>query len=121
MKGALLRGAPNVPLVDLTHDLPRHQIAEAAFVLRAMCTSFPPGTIHVAVVDPGVGGSRAGLAIRCREGSVLVGPDNGVLAPLAREIGDPEAYRLDPRKFAPPTRVGTTFDGRDLFARADAR
>jgi S-adenosyl-L-methionine hydrolase (adenosine-forming) len=121
VKGALLRACPTVPLVDLTHELPRHRIAEAAFVLRAMASSFPPGTIHVAVVDPGVGGQRAPLAIRCGEGSVLVGPDNGVLAPLAHALGDPRAYRLDPRRIEPHGRVGTTFDGRDLFAPAAAR
>ena len=121
VKGALLRACPTVPLVDLTHELPRHRIAEAAFVLRAMASSFPPGTIHVAVVDPGVGGQRAPLAIRCGVGSVLVGPDNGVLAPLAHALGDPRAYRLDPRRIEPHGRVGTTFDGRDLFAPAAAR
>jgi len=121
VKGALLRAAPTVPLVDLTHDLPRHRVPEAAFVFRAMASSFPPGTTHVAVVDPGVGGSRAAIAIRCGEGSVLVGPDNGVLAPLARALGSPEAFRLDPRTFSTERRVGTTFDGRDLFAPAAAR
>jgi S-adenosyl-L-methionine hydrolase (adenosine-forming) len=121
MKGALLRACPTATLVDLTHDLPRHQIAEAAFVLRAMATSFPPGSIHVAVVDPGVGGRRAPIAIRCAEGSVLVGPDNGVLAPLARSLGRPRAYRLAADRVEPPGRIGTTFDGRDLFAPAAAR
>ncbi|MCI4373519.1 MAG: SAM-dependent chlorinase/fluorinase [Thermoplasmata archaeon] len=121
VKGALLRACPTVPLVDLTHELPRHRISEAAFILRAMATSFPPGTIHLAVVDPGVGGHRAPIAIRCGEGSVLVGPDNGVLAPLALALGRPVAYRLDPHRIEPRGRVGTTFDGRDLFAPAAAR
>jgi S-adenosyl-L-methionine hydrolase (adenosine-forming) len=121
MKGALLRACPIVPLVDLTHDLPRHRISEAAFVLRAMATSFPPGTIHVAVVDPGVGGHRAPIGIRCGDGSVLIGPDNGVLAPLARALGRARGYRLDPPRIQPRARVGTTFDGRDVFAPAAAR
>ncbi len=121
VKGALLRACPTVPLVDLTHELPRHRISEAAFILRAMATSFPPGTVHVAVVDPGVGGQRAPIAIRCGDGSVLVGPDNGVLAPLARALGRPKGYRLDPARIEPRGRVGTTFDGRDLFAPAAAR
>jgi S-adenosylmethionine hydrolase len=121
VKGALLRACPDIPLVDLTHDLPRHRISEAAFVLRAMATSFPPGTIHVAVVDPGVGGRRAPIVLRCRDGSVLVGPDNGVLAPLARALGRPHAMRLDRERIEPGDRVGTTFDGRDLFAPAAAR
>lgn len=121
VKGAILRACPIVPLVDLTHELPRHRIAEAAFLLRAMASSFPPGTIHVAVVDPGVGGQRAALAIRCGDGSVLVGPDNGILAPLALLLGRPRAFRLDARRVEPHGRVGTTFDGRDLFAPAAAR
>jgi S-adenosylmethionine hydrolase len=121
VKGALLRTCPDVPLVDLTHDLPRHRIAEAAFVFRSMALSFPPGTIHLAVVDPGVGGARAPVAIRCAEGSVLLGPDNGVLAPLAEALGDPTGYRLDPARAGRADRVGTTFDGRDLFAPAAAR
>ncbi len=121
VKGALLRACPQVPLVDLTHELPRHRISEAAYVLRAMASSFPPGTIHVAVVDPGVGGQRAPVAIRCGDGSVLIGPDNGVLAPLALALGHPTAYRLDARRIEPRGRVGTTFDGRDLFAPAAAR
>lgn len=121
VKGALLRACPQVPLVDLTHELPRHRLSEAAFVFRAMASCFPPGTIHVSVVDPGVGGGRAAIAIRCGEGSVLVGPDNGVLAPLAFALGRPRAYRLDPRRSEPRGRVGTTFDGRDLFAPVAAR
>ncbi len=121
MKGALLRAAPSLTLVDLTHDLPRHRIPEAAFVLRAMATSFPPGTVHVAVVDPGVGGRRAPIAVRCGDGSVLIGPDNGVLGPLATRLGRPVGYRIDPGRLAGPGRVGTTFDGRDLFAPAAAR
>ncbi|MCI4365198.1 MAG: SAM-dependent chlorinase/fluorinase [Thermoplasmata archaeon] len=121
VKGALLRTAPRIPLVDLAHDLPRHQISEAAFVFRAMASSFPAGTIHVAVVDPGVGGARFPVAIRCGEGSVLIGPDNGVLSPLASALGRPQAFRLDPERVATGPRVGTTFDGRDLFAPAAGR
>jgi S-adenosyl-L-methionine hydrolase (adenosine-forming) len=121
MKGVLLRAHPEGGVVDLTHDLPRHRITESAFVLRAMATPFPAGTIHVAVVDPGVGGRRASLAIRCRDGSVLVGPDNGVLSPLATALGRPVAYRLNPLRVQAKSRVGTTFDGRDIFAPAAAR
>ncbi len=103
-------------VVDLAHDLRPHAVGEAAFLLRAMAGGFPPGTVHVAVVDPGVGGRRAPIAIECRDGSTLVGPDNGVLLPLAALLGRPKAYRIDPRKLERRERVGTTFDGRDLFA-----
>lgn len=108
-------------VVDLAHDLRPHAVGEAAFLLRAMAGGFPPGTVHVAVVDPGVGGRRAPIAIECGDGSTLVGPDNGVLWPLATLLGRPKAYRIDPEKLGSGERVGTTFDGRDLFAPTAAR
>lgn len=120
MKAVLARRLPPGCIVDLSHELPAHRIAEAAFLLRAMAVAFPAGTVHVAVVDPGVGGRRAPIAIQCRDGSRLVGPDNGVLAPLAEALGGPRAWRIEPRLGAAP-RVGATFDGRDLFAPAAAR
>jgi len=107
--------------IDLSHDLRPHAVGEAAFLLRAMAIGFPAGTVHVAVVDPGVGGRRAPIAIECADGSSLVGPDNGVLIPLAEALGRPRAYRIDPMKLRFPARVGRTFDGRDLFAPAAAR
>jgi S-adenosyl-L-methionine hydrolase (adenosine-forming) len=121
MKGVLLGSVDPGHLIDLVHDLPAHGVPEAAFVVRAIGVRFPPGTIHLVVVDPGVGGVRAPLAIACRDGSVLVGPDNGVLAPLAKALGGGTAYRLDAAKVGSSARVGTTFDGRDLFAPAAAR
>lgn len=120
MMGVLLRRLPPGRVVDLVHDLPPHRVEEAAFVLRAAATTFPAGTVHCVVVDPGVGGSRAPIVIACREGSYLVGPDNGVLYPLAMALGLEAAYRIDPRRLGRAPRVGTTFDGRDLFAPAAA-
>ncbi len=120
MKAVLLRSVGASRLVDLSHDLPPHGTLEAAFLLRAMASGFPPGTVHLVVVDPGVGGRRAPLAVACSDGSVLVGPDNGVLMPLARAFGGPRAFRLDPARLGVRRRVGTTFDGRDLFAPAAA-
>jgi S-adenosyl-L-methionine hydrolase (adenosine-forming) len=121
MKAVLLRALPAGRVVDLAHDLPAHAIAEAAFVVRAMARSFPAGTVHVVVVDPGVGGRRAPIVIGCSNGSRLVGPDNGVLYPLAQDLGLGPAYRIDPARLGGTPRVGTTFDGRDLFAPAAAR
>ncbi len=121
MKGVLYRRLRPGEVVDLTHDLPPHGIREAAFLLRQVAVTFPAGTVHVAVVDPGVGGRRAPLAIRCRDGSCLVGPDNGVLAPLAERLGGPTAYRLLPERVAPKDGPPSpTFEGRDLFAPAAA-
>ncbi len=121
MKAVLVRSVDAGRIVELAHDLPAHQVREAAFLLRAMASGFPAGTVHIAVVDPGVGGRRAPLAIRCADGSILVGPDNGVLSLLAEELGRPEGFRIDARRLAARPRVGTTFDGRDVFAPAAAR
>ena len=121
MKAVLLRTLSAGRVVDLAHDLPAHAIGEAAFIVRAMARSFPAGTVHVVVVDPGVGGRRAPIVVECSDGSRLVGPDNGVLFPLAKELGAPRAYRIDPGRLGLTTRVGTTFDGRDLFAPAAAK
>jgi S-adenosyl-L-methionine hydrolase (adenosine-forming) len=121
MKAVLARELPPGTFLDLAHDLRPHEVAEAAFVVRAMAARFPAGTVHVVVVDPGVGGARAALAVRCRDGSILVGPDNGVLVPLLDALGGGEAFRIEPRRRETGSRVGTTFDGRDVFAPAAAR
>jgi S-adenosylmethionine hydrolase len=121
MKAVLFRSVPPERVVEISHEVAPHQIAEAAFLLEHIGPQFPAGTVHVAVVDPGVGGPRAPLAIACRDGSRLVGPDNGVLAPLARRLGGGSAVRLDPRRVGSPSRRSATFDGRDLFAPAAAR
>ncbi len=121
MKAVLVRSLDASRIVDLVHDLPRHGIAEAAFVVRATAGGFPRGTVHVVVVDPGVGGIRAPIVLRCRDGSTLVGPDNGVLLPLAEHLGGVAAsFRIDPDRRGANRRVGTTFDGRDVFAPAAA-
>jgi S-adenosyl-L-methionine hydrolase (adenosine-forming) len=121
MKAVLARRRPPGTVVDLAHDLRPHAVGEAAFLLRSMAVGFPSGTVHVAVVDPGVGGRRAPIAIECADGSTLVGPDNGVLIPLADALGRPKAFHIQPEKLEDRSRVGTTFDGRDLFAPTAAR
>jgi S-adenosyl-L-methionine hydrolase (adenosine-forming) len=122
MKAALLAGGvPPSRMVDLAHDLPAHGVREAAFLFREMARAFPVDSVHLAVVDPGVGGRRAPIVIETRTGPLLVGPDNGVLYPLAEELGVRAAYRIDSAGLADQPRVGRTFDGRDLFAPAAAR
>ena len=120
MKAVLSRSLDPGRVVDLAHDLPAHGVAEAAFVVRAMASGFPAGTVHVVVVDPGVGGRRAPILLATRDGSLLLGPDNGVLYPLAERLGVGRAYRIEPERLGARGRVGTTFDGRDLFAPAAA-
>lgn len=116
MKAVLAHRLPLGAVVDLAHDLPPHGIRESAFLVRAMARGFPAGSVHVVVVDPGVGGRRASIVVATRDGSRLVGPDNGVLAPLAEALGDPLAYAIRADRVRAAPRVGTTFDGRDLFA-----
>jgi S-adenosylmethionine hydrolase len=118
MKAVLYRDLPAGSVVDLAHDLPAHRIGEAAIWLAAMAERFPAGTIHLAIVDPGVGGERAAVIVECRDGSALVGPDNGLLFPLAQRLGVRRVWAIDRNKLDAPPRRGTTFDGRDLFAPA---
>ncbi len=120
LKAVLLERLPPGHLVDIAHDLAAHRIEEAAFLLAHIGPAFPAGTVHLAVVDPGVGSARAPVALACRDGSLLVGPDNGVLAPLARRLGGARAVRLDPARLGRRGRVSATFEGRDLFAPAAA-
>ena len=101
-------------LVDLTHSVRRHQVREGAYLLRSAVRSFPPGTVHLAVVDPGVGTSRRGLAVRSG-GHFLVGPDNGLLLPAARVLGRPEVREIRHPDLRRPA-VSPTFWGRDVFA-----
>lgn len=118
MKAVLLRTDPEIRIVDITHDVGSHQVMEGAFLLRYSGSWFPHGTIHVAVVDPGVGGDRAPIAIACADGSTLIGPDNGVLAPLAQYLGEPKAFKISIDKVASRASVSNTFHGRDIFAPA---
>ena len=120
MKAVLARRAPNAIVVDIAHDIPPHGIREAAFLLGEVAPQFPRGTVHVVVVDPGVGGPRAALGVETRDGSFLLGPDNGVLSGAVRSLGNRRSVRLDPRRFAPEIRTSPTFEGRDVFAPAAA-
>lgn len=118
VKAVLLAPAPGATLavVDLGHAVRRHHVREGAYLLRSAVRSFPPGTVHLAVVDPGVGTERRALVVQAG-GHLLVGPDNGLLWPAACSLGQPEFRELvhpDLRR----TRVSATFWGRDVFAPA---
>ncbi|MDR7521472.1 MAG: SAM-dependent chlorinase/fluorinase [Armatimonadota bacterium] len=117
MKGVLL-SACRARLVDITHDVPSHDVAAGAYLLAAATPAFPVGTIHLAVVDPGVGTPRQALAVGSG-GCVFVGPDNGLLMRAARAAGEPRAFAIDPVRFARHP-MSATFHGRDLFAPAAA-
>lgn len=113
MKGVLLSGVPGATLVDIAHDVSAQDVDGARLAVARYWQRFPAGTVHLVVVDPGVGGPRAALAVES-EGRLLVGPDNGVLSPALLHAG---ARCV---KLAVPAGAAPTFHGRDLFAPAAA-
>lgn len=116
MRGVLLSLCPEARLVDLTHRVSPYSPLEGSLVLAQACTTFPEGTVHLAVVDPGVGGIRKPIIVRSR-GYFFVGPDNGIFTPFLD--GKECVYRIR-EDVALPDR-SATFHGRDLFAPAAAR
>jgi S-adenosylmethionine hydrolase len=114
MKGVILGINPRARLIDVTHDIKPFSVLEGALVLKGICPHFPSGTIHMAVVDPGVGSKRRGIVL-CTEEQAYVGPDNGLFslimsdnrACIMREIQNPDFMRPEPHP---------TFHGRDIFA-----
>ena len=118
MKGVVLGICPDATLVDVTHDVPPHDVMAGALELAASYKYFPPGTIFVVVVDPGVGSARRGLAADTGEYR-FVAPDNGVLTGVLREAPAKKIVELTERRYARPT-VSRTFEGRDRFAPAAA-
>ena len=118
LTGVIWSIAPQARLIDLSHDIGRHNVVEAALLLERCTPYFPSGTIHLVVVDPGVGTQRRGLAARLGN-LCFVGPDNGLLTPLlqqARTLDEPvEIVHLDQPRFWQP-KVSAIFHGRDIFA-----
>ncbi len=111
MKGVILNICPEAEIIDLTHSIAPQNLLQASYALKTSASYFPSNTVHVAVVDPGVGGSRKGIAIQTDK-YFFVGPDNGVFSPFLKnykavELTNQEAF-LKP--------VSSTFHGRDIFA-----
>ncbi len=117
MKGAILTRFPQARLIDITHEILVHWPAEAGFWLARAYPYFPSGTVHVAVVDPGVGTARAILCVLAH-GHLFLAPDNGLLAPLVSRARAALIVRLDPAVLGRlgVARVSATFHGRDIFA-----
>jgi S-adenosylmethionine hydrolase len=118
MKARLLAGCPEASLVDISHSVDAFDIHAGAFVLWAGTRDFPPGTVHLAVVDPGVGGPRRPLALQVN-GSWFVGPDNGVFGMVLDDAQD-TAARVVVLELRRPVGASATFEGRDVFAPAAA-
>ncbi|MEM2875983.1 MAG: SAM-dependent chlorinase/fluorinase [Candidatus Bathyarchaeia archaeon] len=118
MKGTILSICPQANIVDITHEIEKFNIKMGAYILASSAPHFPKGTIHVAVVDPGVGTKRRPIILRGTH-SIYVGPDNGLLALSAMREGIEGAYLIDnPRYMA--ERTSKTFHGRDVFSRVAA-
>jgi S-adenosylmethionine hydrolase len=117
--GVIKRIAPDVEIIDITHGISPQAVLQGALTL-ANTLPFMPVGVHLAVVDPGVGGARRALALRDGEGRIHVGPDNGLLIPAAEKLGGiAEAHELANPEYALES-VSRTFHGRDLFAPAAA-
>lgn len=118
MKGAALAVDPGLRVVDLCHDVPPQNIAAGAFALETGCGAFPPGTVHVAVVDPGVGTTRRAIAVQT-EHYTFVAPDNGLLTRVLEVDSPVRAHVLEAAHYRRRA-VSATFEGRDVFAPAAA-
>src|SRR3989441_3521201 len=110
MKGVILGINPHAQIIDLTHDIPAHNIRAGAYLLHSASRHFPPGTIHVAVVDPGVGSERRPLLVTTRSYHFLA-PDNGLLSYILAAEPKAEIRELTAKQYFLGT-VGSTFHGR---------
>ncbi len=119
MKGVILNINPNVQIVDITHAIPPQDIHEAAFAIRAAYRYFPKGTIHIIVVDPGVGSDRQAMVCKT-DGAFYVCPNNGVLSYILQDIETEETCKPDAVNIENPAyllpQASNTFHGRDIFA-----
>jgi len=118
MKAVVLSICPQACLVDISHEVEKFNTRMGAFVLASAAPYFPEGTVHVAVVDPGVGTKRRAILVEARDMS-FVGPDNGLLMLAAQRRGIRHVYEIANRRFM-LSRVSRTFHGRDVFAPAAA-
>jgi len=119
MKGAILSIHPDARIVDLSHQIAPHRIDEAGYFIKSCYREFPEGTIHVVVVDPGVGSARRAIAVKSGR-YLFLAPDNGVLTYIFDDEQPVEVREIDQQRFRRQS-PGRTFDGRDLFAPAAAR
>jgi hypothetical protein len=119
MKGVILSIHPEARIVDLSHQIAPHRIDEAGYFLKSCYREFPDGTIHVVVVDPGVGSARRAITVKSGRYFFLA-PDNGVLSYIFDDEQPVEVREINQRKFRRES-PGRSFDGRDLFAPAAAR
>jgi len=118
MKGVILSINPDATIIDVTHQIPAYSIKEGSLIIKVSHTYFPSGTIHVGIVDPGVGGTRRPLAILV-DNHFFVGPDNGLFSPIIETQPHIQITHLNKKKYWLDN-ISPTFHGRDIFAPAAA-
>lgn len=118
MKGVILTINPQATFVDISHHVPRHSVEDAAYLLNSCYRYFSKGTVHVAVIDPGVGSARRALIAKSEQYFFLA-PDNGLLTHILADNREMEVREIENKDYRLPSQ-GHTFDGRDLFAPAAA-
>jgi S-adenosyl-L-methionine hydrolase (adenosine-forming) len=119
VKAVILGINPEVQIVDVTHSIRQAGIREGAFALYSLVPYFPAKTVHICIIDPGVGTSRRALAIKAGkigQEQYFVGPDNGVLIPAAHFLGEVEIYEITNKNIMLRSGISATFHGRDIFA-----
>ena len=117
--GVMKRIAPEVEIIDITHGIQPHEVLQGSIMLANTLPYLSEG-VHLAVVDPGVGSDRRGVALRSGDGRLYVGPDNGLLVPAAEKLGGIEAaHEITNREYALQP-ISATFHGRDIFSPAAA-
>ncbi len=114
VKGVILGINPRTRIIDITHQIPHGSISDAAFVLQDACRFFPEGTVHLAVIDPGVGTARRCIAVQT-ERHFFVGPDNGLFWPIIDRHSSPRIVHLNESRYF-RSEISDTFHGRDIFA-----
>jgi hypothetical protein len=116
VKGVLHRGAPNVPVIDLLHEVPAFNVRAGAHLLAALSAQFQAGSVFLAVIDPGVGGPRQSMVLEA-DGKWFVGPDNGLLSVVHQRASASQCWHVRWQ----PENLSASFHGRDLFAPIAAR
>ena len=114
MKGVILNICPHVTIVDITHEIEKYNVNNGAAILLSTIDFFPKNSIHIGIIDPGVGGNRNPIIVKTNR-SLLVGPDNGLLISAAKKEGIQQIYRIDKKKYL-RQKISRTFHGRDIFA-----
>ena len=118
MKGVVLTCTPDAQIVDITHQVPPQDVAAGAFAMYCACPFFPEGSVHVGVVDPGVGSDRRGIIVETEQ-FVYVGPDNGLFSPVYEREKVRRIVAIENTALMRP-QVSSTFHGRDVFAQVGA-